>query len=134
MKLIGSVDILQCIGRRNYFPFLTFLLSSNLLLLYSISFTAYYISQTPNSRSPTRWDSIGSYILLVVLVAVMVPVGGLGIYHARLVWKNRTTIEMVSSSTLSLTLLRTMNLNQVSLISITVETQIFPRRFKPFDR
>ncbi|GAA5827179.1 hypothetical protein JCM5353_001017 [Sporobolomyces roseus] len=83
----------NCIGRRNYFPFLSFLLSSNLLLLYSISFTAYYISLTPSH--PSRWSSIGSYILLALLVGMMVPVGGLGLYHARLVWKNRTTIEML---------------------------------------
>ncbi|GAA6024207.1 hypothetical protein JCM11491_001285 [Sporobolomyces phaffii] len=83
----------NCIGRRNYFPFLAFLVSANLLLAYSIAFTAYYISLTPSS--PRRWDSIGSYILLALLLAVTIPVAGLGLYHARLVWKNRTTIEML---------------------------------------
>ncbi|GAA5888925.1 hypothetical protein JCM16303_002782 [Sporobolomyces ruberrimus] len=83
----------NCIGRRNYFPFLAFLSSSNLLLMYSIAFTAYSISLTPSD--PTHWDSVGSYILLALLVIVSVPVGGLGLYHARLVWKNRTTIEML---------------------------------------
>lgn len=63
--------------------------------MYSIAFTAYSISLTPSD--PTHWDSVGSYILLALLVIVSVPVGGLGLYHARLVWKNRTTIEMVSS-------------------------------------
>ncbi|GAA5937881.1 uncharacterized protein JCM15063_005400 [Sporobolomyces koalae] len=83
----------HCIGRRNYFPFLCFLASANILLVYSIAFTAYYISLTRSSA--TRWDSIGAYILLALLVGFAVPVAGLGLYHARLVWKNRTTIEML---------------------------------------
>ncbi|GAA5912919.1 uncharacterized protein JCM6883_006256 [Sporobolomyces salmoneus] len=85
----------NCIARRNYLPFLTFLSSTSLLLLYSLAFTSYYISLAPSILGPARWDSIISYVLLVGLVAVGVPVGGLGVYHTRLVLRNSTTIEML---------------------------------------
>ncbi|GAA5963173.1 hypothetical protein JCM3765_003634 [Sporobolomyces pararoseus] len=84
----------NCIGRRNYFPFLSFLLSSTLLLIYSIIFTSYYISKRSTTFA-SRWDSIGSYIILVMLVIVLIPLGGLFIYHLRLVLNNQTTIEML---------------------------------------
>ncbi|GAA5843555.1 hypothetical protein JCM3766R1_002410 [Sporobolomyces carnicolor] len=85
----------NCIGRKNYYPFICFLVSTTLILLYSIAFTSYYLSMTSRTRTTSRWDFIASCVVLVLVVAVTVPVGGLLVYHSRLILTNQTTIEML---------------------------------------
>ncbi|GAA6026504.1 hypothetical protein JCM10207_007740, partial [Rhodosporidiobolus poonsookiae] len=88
----------QCIGRRNYTPFLAFLLAAVLSAIYSISFSAWHIWRRsvldPDGWS-THWDTIGAFVVCILSFGLLVPVGGLASYHARLVWTNRTTIEML---------------------------------------
>ncbi|KAM0788296.1 hypothetical protein ACM66B_001440 [Microbotryomycetes sp. NB124-2] len=96
----------NCIGRRNYTPFIAFLVSAVLCAIYAISFSAWHIAQrqslsvNPSSDSfnqpwATRWDVIGSFIVLVMTFALLCPIAALLSYHVRLVWTNRTTIEML---------------------------------------
>ncbi|KAK4051928.1 Eukaryotic peptide chain release factor GTP-binding subunit [Microbotryomycetes sp. JL201] len=96
----------HCIGRRNYTPFIAFLISATLCAIYAICFSAWHIAHrqsqsiNPNSASygqpwATRWDVIGSFIVLVVSFGLACPIGSLLGYHLRLIWTNRTTIEML---------------------------------------
>ncbi|GAA5927124.1 hypothetical protein JCM3775_002452 [Rhodotorula graminis] len=84
-----------CIGQRNYLSFIAFLLSAVVAGLYSLAFSAYHISRRASASQLRQWDTIGSIVVLVATLAFLVPVGGLAAYHARLVWTNRTTIEML---------------------------------------
>ncbi|KDE05951.1 hypothetical protein MVLG_03637 [Microbotryum lychnidis-dioicae p1A1 Lamole] len=97
----------NCIGRRNYTPFIAFLVSAILCAVWAIAFSAWHIGhQQALSRDPinaadfrrpwiTRWDVIGSIVVAVIAFALLVPIFGLFTYHARLIWTNRTTIEML---------------------------------------
>ncbi|GAA5894638.1 hypothetical protein JCM8208_006032 [Rhodotorula glutinis] len=84
-----------CIGQRNYLSFIAFLLSAVVAGLYSLAFSAYHISRRASASQLRQWDTIGAIVVLVATFAFLVPVGGLAAYHARLVWTNRTTIEML---------------------------------------
>ncbi|GAA5947900.1 hypothetical protein JCM10213_007643, partial [Rhodosporidiobolus nylandii] len=95
----------NCIGRLNYLPFLSFLLSAVLCSIYSIVFSAWHIYRTttlphppsnPSSSSiQWNWETIGALVVAILAFGLLVPVGGLAAYHARLVWSNRTTVEML---------------------------------------
>ncbi|BGP20486.1 hypothetical protein JCM10213v2_008647 [Rhodosporidiobolus nylandii] len=104
----------NCIGRLNYLPFLSFLLSAVLCSIYSIVFSAWHIYRTttlphppsnPSSSSiQWNWETIGALVVAILAFGLLVPVGGLAAYHARLVWSNRTTVEMYEHLSLSLSL------------------------------
>ncbi|GAA5918535.1 hypothetical protein JCM6882_009760, partial [Rhodosporidiobolus microsporus] len=87
----------NCIGRRNYLPFLSFLASALLSGIYSLCFSAWHVSRTADldpAGWTGRWDAIGAIVVAVLSFGLLVPVAGLASYHARLVWTNRTTVEM----------------------------------------
>lgn len=90
----------QCIGRRNYTPFIAFLVSATLCALYAIAFSAWHIAHEHKEAAAagTRWatwDVVGSFVVAVVAFALVCPIAGLLGYHIRLLLVNRTTIEMV---------------------------------------
>lgn len=88
----------QCIGRRNYVPFIAFLVSAVLNAVYAMSFSAWHIHRRSELGSDwaRRWDVIGSFVVAVLAFAFFVPIAGLLGYHVRLLCSNRTTIEMVN--------------------------------------
>ncbi|GAA5988481.1 hypothetical protein JCM11641_007165 [Rhodosporidiobolus odoratus] len=92
----------HCIGRLNYLPFLSFLLSAVLAGFYSIAFSAWHIwrASTLFTHWSTRWDTIGAFVVIILSFGLLVPVLGLAGYHARLVLSNRTTVEMLRPAAL----------------------------------
>lgn len=67
-----------------------------LLSILSIAFSAWHIAR--RSDDIGRWDVAGSIVVIILAVGLGAPIGGLAGYHVRLLWTNRTTIEMVSCS------------------------------------
>ncbi|GAA6042388.1 hypothetical protein JCM8097_004492 [Rhodosporidiobolus ruineniae] len=114
----------NCIGRRNYLPFLAFLLSAVLSALYSLAFTAYHIAHAVSASHSelSRWDIVGAIVVLVLTVGMLVPVGGLAAYHARLVWGNRTTVEMLRTLPL-----RTLFFSPSTLEPLPPSTNLYSR-------
>ncbi|GAA5833655.1 hypothetical protein JCM11251_003195 [Rhodosporidiobolus azoricus] len=88
----------NCIGRRTYLPFLSFLTSAVLSGAYCMSFSAWHVWRASND-SPEgwtgEWDAVGAIVIAGLSFVVWVPVVGLTAYHARLVWTNSTTVEML---------------------------------------
>ncbi|BGP58394.1 Eukaryotic peptide chain release factor GTP-binding subunit [Rhodotorula sphaerocarpa] len=87
----------NCIGRRNYRPFIVFLSSAVLSALYAIAFTLYHIIDATTGPNAVgwRWDTIGAIVVALLALVVATPLAGLLIYHIRLMWSNRTTIELL---------------------------------------
>ncbi|KAM0754656.1 hypothetical protein T439DRAFT_377104 [Meredithblackwellia eburnea MCA 4105] len=83
----------NCIGRRNYTSFIAFLISAILCSIYAIAFSAWHASNQWSSN--LRWDTIGSIVVAVLAFALLCPIFGLFGYHCKLLWENRTTIEML---------------------------------------
>lgn len=91
----------QCIGRRNYTPFIAFLVSATICAVYAVGFSAWHIAHkhsqaAANGTTWATWDVIGSFIVAILAFVLFCPIAGLLGYHVRLLWSNRTTIEMVS--------------------------------------
>ncbi|GJN94078.1 hypothetical protein Rhopal_007142-T1 [Rhodotorula paludigena] len=88
-----------CIGRRNYLPFLAFLAASLVSGCYALAFSAWHIYRRstlePTAGWAARWDTVGSFVVIGLTTACLVPLAGLAAYHARLCLTNRTTIEML---------------------------------------
>ena len=89
----------QCIGRRNSRPFIVFLTSAVVCAFYAIAFTIYHVvyALTEIDETGWRWDTVGAVVTAVLTVVFVTPIAGLLGYHTRLMWSNRTTIELVSS-------------------------------------
>ncbi|GAA6009423.1 uncharacterized protein JCM10292_004287 [Rhodotorula paludigena] len=89
----------NCIGRRNYLPFLAFLAASLVSGSYALAFSAWHIYRRstlePTAGWAARWDTVGSFVVIGLTTACLVPLAGLAGYHARLCLTNRTTIEML---------------------------------------
>ncbi|GAA5881493.1 hypothetical protein JCM3774_000135 [Rhodotorula dairenensis] len=92
----------NCIGRRNYRPFIAFLTSAILCALYAIAFSLYHIVHALTSADSTRWrwDTVGAVVVAVLAVFFVTPIAGLLAYHVRLMWCNRTTIELLRPAAL----------------------------------
>ncbi|POY74907.1 hypothetical protein BMF94_1883 [Rhodotorula taiwanensis] len=92
----------NCIGRRNYRPFILFLTTAVLAAFYAIAFTLYHIVHALTAPGSTgwRWDTIGALVVAVFAVLFATPLAGLLAYHVRLMWSNRTTIELLRPAAL----------------------------------
>ncbi|GAA5964578.1 hypothetical protein JCM21900_001905, partial [Sporobolomyces salmonicolor] len=96
----ASGGLNRCIGRRNYTSFVAFLVSAILCAIYAIVFSSWHIwrrhdlSSTTGSSWASKWDTVGSFVVAIISFGLLVPVAGLASYHAKLLWTNRTTIEM----------------------------------------
>lgn len=81
----------NCIGRRNYFTFLVFLITTTTIVGLSIGFgLAHIVTGSSKDRLV-----IGTYVVVCLTFIVGAPVVGLTIFHSRLVAQNLTTIETV---------------------------------------
>ncbi|KAH8921450.1 zf-DHHC-domain-containing protein, partial [Atractiella rhizophila] len=89
----------NCIGRRNYTPFIAFLTSAVFLCQYVLALTIYHLVDVSNESEKggfvVDWHTIGALIVGILALAACIPIAGLWSYHARLMWRNATTIEMV---------------------------------------
>ncbi|GJP37981.1 hypothetical protein CLOM_g22424 [Closterium sp. NIES-68] len=93
----------QCIGRRNYRFFFTFVVSTTLLCIFVFAFSAYLINllmlnaHDPAAGTRTVWQAMGHAPLAVVLMAFTFLavwfVGGLSGFHIYLMCRNQTTYE-----------------------------------------
>lgn len=75
-----------------------FLTSAVLCAAYAIAFSLYHVVRALTARDPTgwRWDTVGAVVVTGLAVLFVTPIAGLLAYHIRLMWSNRTTIELVS--------------------------------------
>ncbi|CAI5506731.1 unnamed protein product [Closterium sp. Naga37s-1] len=93
----------QCIGRRNYRFFFTFILSTTVLCIFVFAFSAYLINQLmfnahdPAAGTQTVWQAMGHAPVAVVLMGFTFLavwfVGGLSGFHTYLMCRNQTTYE-----------------------------------------
>jgi palmitoyltransferase ZDHHC9/14/18 len=103
-----------CIGRRNYVPFLVFLSASIVAALYVVAFTAarlVLMTKPTTYRYPRGGAAEGysfrkaleespvSAVLFVLSLAAAAPLVVLLSYHARLVLRNRSTVEQIRINT-----------------------------------
>ncbi|KAH0583580.1 hypothetical protein H2248_009203 [Termitomyces sp. 'cryptogamus'] len=101
----------NCIGRRNYTTFFALLCAAVITLVLIIITSALHLwllatlpnlsEQTPGFRHALGdRKGVGSAVAFCLSIIVILPVGALLTYHARLLLLNVTTIEMVSDSVL----------------------------------
>lgn len=103
-----------CIGRRNYFTFFAFLISSILACFLSIAFCVlhiYYLTRSTQTRLPRTGFGEGktfrqalqatpvSAVLFFLSIGVVIPLLTLFSYHVRLICLNRTTVEQIRINT-----------------------------------
>lgn len=90
----------NCIGKRNYLSFYTFLITSIVSSALVISLSSYHLYYAHSHPSGSE-DFLSSYQTIIALIVIifsfllMVPILGLFLYHTYLIASNRTTIEMV---------------------------------------
>lgn len=84
----------NCIGRRNYHYFIYFLLSLLVHMFIVLSLSIYYLLKLGKHLGDL--PSIISIFLIVIIVLLTVPVGGLTIFHLMLIFRGRTTNEQVT--------------------------------------
>ena len=101
-----------CIGRRNYFSFFAFLLTSIFSCFLAIVFSVlhiYYLTRPLDYSLPGGGNGEGknfgqalkatplSAVIFLLSIGVVIPLLTLFGYHVRLVCMNRTTVEQVSA-------------------------------------
>ncbi|CAF1215418.1 unnamed protein product [Rotaria magnacalcarata] len=84
----------NCVGRRNYRYFICFLLSLLIHMFVVLSFCIYYILK--NHSKIGDIPSIICLILMVLIILLTIPVGGLTSFHIMLIIRGRTTNEQVT--------------------------------------
>ncbi|CAF1329993.1 unnamed protein product [Adineta ricciae] len=84
----------NCVGRRNYRYFISFLLSVLIHMLVVLSLSVYYLYKNHENLSDV--SSIISIILIVFIVVLIIPIGGLTTFHLMLICRGRTTNEQVT--------------------------------------
>ncbi|GAA96578.1 uncharacterized protein L969DRAFT_17861 [Mixia osmundae IAM 14324] len=93
----------NCIGYRNYMPFMAFLCTAVLASLWMFAFSVTHLWQlhreqvaiASNSNFLSTWQAIGTFIVTIWSFGFAVPITLLFLYHLRLIWLGRTTIEML---------------------------------------
>ncbi|KAI5454035.1 Eukaryotic peptide chain release factor GTP-binding subunit [Naganishia albida] len=92
----------NCVGKRNYTSFITFLVTSVLALVYTVVFSALHYSILCSRENINFGSALGrepeaavSFILGLILLA---PITALFGYHLRLMLINATTVEQIRAS------------------------------------
>ncbi|SAL95492.1 hypothetical protein [Absidia glauca] len=95
----------NCIGKRNYRPFFTFIAFCSLMAIYLIVFCILHLFMAARQIRPNdiNFDLIFqttpvSFVLSIVGFLLLWMVGGLTAYHCHLVWKGMTTHEKLRST------------------------------------
>ena len=90
----------NCIGRRNYRSFFTFIVTATLLCFYVLGFSVAHLWLYSKENNKNLLQAIEgvpiSFVLALVAFFLMWSVGGLTLYHTYLISKNLTTHEQVS--------------------------------------
>jgi len=84
----------NCVGRRNYNYFICFLLSLLVHMFIVLAFCIYYLLKRRQMFG--EFSTIISLVLLVLIVLLTIPIGGLTIFHLLLIIRGRTTNEQVT--------------------------------------
>lgn len=84
----------NCIGRRNYFVFLTFLFSTSVAMLSTIAISISHLILIPYTASHPA--AIGNCVVISLALSLGLPVMCLLVFHLRLISRNVTTMEQVS--------------------------------------
>ncbi|CAF2789479.1 unnamed protein product [Rotaria sp. Silwood2] len=84
----------NCVGRRNYHYFICYLLSLLVHMFVVLSFCIYYILK--NRSNIGDLSSIICCILMVLIILLTIPIGGLTSFHIMLIIRGRTTNEQVT--------------------------------------
>jgi palmitoyltransferase ZDHHC9/14/18 len=91
-----------CVGRRNYFSFIVFLISTTLGVSYIVVFSAVHFSMLCHHDHITFKDALskspGAGVSFALGVCVLPPICFLLYYHIRLLLFNLTTIEQIRAS------------------------------------
>ena len=82
------------IGRRNYHYFINFLLSVLIHMFIVLSLCIYYALK--NRSNFGNVPSIISIVLMVLILLLTIPIGGLTTFHMMLIMRGRTTNEQVT--------------------------------------
>ncbi|UJR34381.1 hypothetical protein I4U23_021789 [Adineta vaga] len=84
----------NCVGRRNYRYFISFLISVLIHMLIILSLSIYYLYK--NHSNLSEISSIISIILIIFILLLIIPIGGLTTFHLMLISRGRTTNEQVT--------------------------------------
>lgn len=91
-----------CIGRRNYFAFLVFVVVTALAAIYVVVFSAVHFSMLCHhdhiSFKQALKESPGAAVSFILGIGVLPPILYLLYYHVRLLLFNLTTIEQIRAS------------------------------------
>ncbi|CAO3595185.1 unnamed protein product [Absidia cylindrospora] len=96
----------NCIGKRNYRPFFTFIMTCSLMAIYLIIFAVLHLILAARQIQPEiNFDLVFqtapvSFVLAIVGFFLLWMVGGLTSYHCHLVWKGVTTHEKLRTTLL----------------------------------
>ncbi|CAO3610887.1 unnamed protein product [Cunninghamella blakesleeana] len=96
----------NCIGKRNYRPFFTFIFSSTILAIFVVVFSLVHMFMAAYQIQPTiSFDLVFqttpvSFVLAIAGFVLLWMVGGLTCYHCYLVVKGLTTHEKLRASVL----------------------------------
>ncbi|KAI8332901.1 DHHC palmitoyltransferase-domain-containing protein [Chlamydoabsidia padenii] len=94
----------NCIGKRNYRPFFTFIIFCTLMAIYLIVFCILHLFMAAQQiRQDINFDLIFqttpvSFVLAIVGFILLWMVGGLTVYHCYLIYKGMTTHEKLRST------------------------------------
>lgn len=93
----------NCIGKRNYRTFFTFVISSALLCLYAIAFSLCHIlllyTQSDMSFKDTLSMAPVSLFIVLICFILVIPIGCLACYHCFLLNEGVTTHEQLRRNT-----------------------------------
>lgn len=85
----------NCVGKRNYRFFITFLLSTTIHMIISF-ICCVYLTAINFRRLRYQPNAIISSCLIILIIVLIVPVGGLSGFHLVLISRARTTNEQVT--------------------------------------
>ncbi|KAI7902215.1 DHHC palmitoyltransferase-domain-containing protein [Cokeromyces recurvatus] len=96
----------NCVGKRNYTTFFTFIMSATILCCYVIAFSLTHVIQVYlNSRESFK-DSLLhtpiSFLIAILCFLLLLPIGCLTSYHCFLVMRGVTTHEQLRSNLASM--------------------------------
>jgi palmitoyltransferase ZDHHC9/14/18 len=91
-----------CVGRRNYFAFIVFLICTTIGTIYIVVFSAVHFSMICHhehvSFGHALRDSPGAAVSFLLGVLVLPPVAFMLYYHVRLLFFNLTTLDQIRAS------------------------------------
>ncbi|OBZ84439.1 Palmitoyltransferase erf2 [Choanephora cucurbitarum] len=92
----------NCIGKRNYTTFFTFIICATILCCYTIAFSFYHVfivfQETGQSFQASLLKTPVSFFVAIFCLLLLVPIGSLTSYHCFLMMRGVTTHEQLRSN------------------------------------